>query len=161
MLTLTKDKMQPKIIPQERALDYIMGGNSTFTLVTESTRYTYKIIERVIGDGSTIYAVMVLCGPDNTSNYRKFATIKEVNGMPKLELIGRTTNYIEYFELIKKLYYSLLFNNYEQISAWQVWHTGRCSRCGRLLTVPESIEKGIGPECESRVNAFIDNYSIL
>ncbi len=158
MLTLTTKQMEAKIIPHEKALDYIMGGNSTFTLVADTKRYTYKILERVIGDGSSVYAVMVLVGPDNTRNYREFAKIKEVDGMPKLELICRTTNYIEYFELIKKLYYSLLFNSYTQISGWEVWHTGRCSRCGRLLTVPESIEKGIGPECESRINAFIDSY---
>jgi hypothetical protein len=26
-------------------------------------------------------------------------------------------------------------------------HEGKCGRCGRLLTVPSSIESGIGPEC--------------
>src|ERR1019366_4832357 len=30
----------------------------------------------------------------------------------------------------------------------EVWHEGKCGRCGRKLTVPESIERGIGPECE-------------
>lgn len=153
--------MQPKIIPLEKALDYIMGGNATFTLVVSEKRYTYKIIERVVENNETIYSVMVLVGPDNVNNYRKFATIKDVDGMPKLELIGRTTNYIEYFEWIKKLYYGLLFNDYSKILDWQIWHTGRCSRCGRLLTVPESIENGIGPECASRINAFIDNYTML
>jgi hypothetical protein len=29
----------------------------------------------------------------------------------------------------------------------EVWHEGRCGRCGRALTVPESVERGIGPEC--------------
>jgi hypothetical protein len=28
-----------------------------------------------------------------------------------------------------------------------VHHEGRCGRCGRTLTVPESIESGFGPEC--------------
>lgn len=31
------------------------------------------------------------------------------------------------------------------------WHEGRCGRCGRRLTVPESIESGFGPECAGRV----------
>lgn len=30
-----------------------------------------------------------------------------------------------------------------------VLHEGRCGRCGRTLTHPESIESGIGPECAS------------
>lgn len=29
----------------------------------------------------------------------------------------------------------------------EVWHEGRCGRCGRRLTVPESIANGLGPEC--------------
>lgn len=149
-----------KIIPLENALDYIMGGNSTFTLVCNNTRYTYKILERFLADGSSIYAVFILSGPDNVNNYRQFARIKVIDGMPKLELLGRTTNIIEYFEYIKMLYYGLLFQDYSKISDWQVWHTGRCSRCGRLLTVPESIENGIGPECATKVNTFIDNFVI-
>lgn len=31
------------------------------------------------------------------------------------------------------------------------WHEGRCGRCGRRLTVPESIESGFGPDCIGRV----------
>jgi hypothetical protein len=29
----------------------------------------------------------------------------------------------------------------------EVWHEGRCGRCGIRLTHPESIESGFGPEC--------------
>jgi hypothetical protein len=29
----------------------------------------------------------------------------------------------------------------------EIWHEGSCLRCGRKLTVPESIESGYGPEC--------------
>ncbi len=32
----------------------------------------------------------------------------------------------------------------------EVWHEGRCGRCGRKLTVPESIGLGLGPECAGR-----------
>jgi hypothetical protein len=33
-----------------------------------------------------------------------------------------------------------------------IHHEGRCGRCGRTLTVPESINLGIGPECASKMN---------
>ena len=29
-------------------------------------------------------------------------------------------------------------------------HSGSCGRCGRKLTVPESIDTGLGPECAGR-----------
>jgi hypothetical protein len=39
------------------------------------------------------------------------------------------------------------------VDQWQidVWHESRCGRCGRKLTVPESIESGFGPECLTKV----------
>ena len=33
-----------------------------------------------------------------------------------------------------------------------VHHEGKCGRCGRTLTVPESVERGIGPECSSKMS---------
>ena len=30
---------------------------------------------------------------------------------------------------------------------FEIWHEGKCGRCGRKLTVPESIACGFGPEC--------------
>ena len=35
----------------------------------------------------------------------------------------------------------------------ELWHAGRCSACGRLLTDPESIQRGLGPVCAERVGA--------
>jgi hypothetical protein len=29
----------------------------------------------------------------------------------------------------------------------EIWHEGRCGKCGRTLTVPDSIANGLGPEC--------------
>jgi hypothetical protein len=32
-----------------------------------------------------------------------------------------------------------------------VHHEGRCGKCGRTLTVPSSIEAGIGPDCAAKM----------
>jgi hypothetical protein len=34
----------------------------------------------------------------------------------------------------------------------EIWHEGRCGRCSRPLTVPESIETGLGPECARKLS---------
>lgn len=34
-------------------------------------------------------------------------------------------------------------------------HEGRCARCGKKLTVPESIDSGLGPECRLRQMAGV------
>ena len=33
------------------------------------------------------------------------------------------------------------------LSRADVYHSGTCSRCGRVLTTPESIRSGLGPVC--------------
>lgn len=158
MINLSENQ-NSKLIPLESALDYIMGGNSLFTAAWKGTRFTFKILERANENAEgTYFRVSVLNGPDNVSNYRPIADIRDVNGMPKIELIKKTVHYVESFEFIKKIYYSLLFTDFKSIDGCEIWHNGRCSRCGRLLTVPESIAKGIGPECENRVNLFVEQY---
>ncbi len=32
----------------------------------------------------------------------------------------------------------------------EFWHEGKCARCGRKLTTPESIQRGLGPECAEK-----------
>ena len=39
------------------------------------------------------------------------------------------------------------------IVGFEVWHEGKCGRCGAKLTVPESVASGFGPECVKLVNA--------
>jgi hypothetical protein len=36
---------------------------------------------------------------------------------------------------------------------YAVHHEGRCGRCGRPLTVPSSIETGLGPDCAAKIAA--------
>jgi hypothetical protein len=30
---------------------------------------------------------------------------------------------------------------------FKIWHRGFCAKCGKALTVPESILTGVGPDC--------------
>src|ERR1700752_4765990 len=36
----------------------------------------------------------------------------------------------------------------------EIWHEGTCGRCARPLTDPQSIARGIGPECASKMECF-------
>ncbi len=49
-----------------------------------------------------------------------------------------------------------LLKNIERLEAFSklaIYHEGHCCKCGLPLTVPESIDSGIGPECQKRVYA--------
>lgn len=37
--------------------------------------------------------------------------------------------------------------HYTEYDKIELWHHGECSMCGRALTDPKSIERGIGPVC--------------
>lgn len=42
--------------------------------------------------------------------------------------------------------------NQEQVPNFiEFWHEGICGKCGRHLTVPESINNGLGPVCRKRM----------
>ncbi len=38
----------------------------------------------------------------------------------------------------------------DDLRSVRVLHEGRCGRCGRKLTVPASIDTGLGPECRGK-----------
>lgn len=40
-----------------------------------------------------------------------------------------------------------LFDRNKIYDCLRFWHQGYCGRCGKVLTVPKSIEQGFGPVC--------------
>jgi hypothetical protein len=122
---------------------FIKAGKAIFTLVNEESgnRFTYKV-KRC--DNKKIWFVSVLNGPDNYSNYMYLGTIfdKDFNSTSKSKISKDSLSY-KAFDWLNKM---LNFDK-ELPENVKVLHEGRCGRCGRRLTVPESIESGFGPEC--------------
>lgn len=50
---------------------------------------------------------------------------------------------------VKAFNYFWTVQNLDQLT---IRHEGRCGRCGRTLTHPESIDLGIGPECAGKIS---------
>jgi hypothetical protein len=139
--------MESKKLASEHALPFILGGNALFTLRSLKTgkRFTYKVTAPKKNDTDTteVYWVRLLTGADNENTFTYIGFIKKQNGVwgfiPKIG--GNGSHYLEFgFNKI----ISLELHNVNL----EVWHEGKCCRCGRTLTVPESIEDGIGPECK-------------
>ena len=92
----------------------------------------------------------LLNGPDNYENYVFLGTI-----FPDGFRHGRKSNITESAPSSKAFswFYGLLAEG--RVSEHiEVWHEGKCGRCGRKLTVPESISIGMGPECSARLLPF-------
>lgn len=139
------------------ALRYMTAGHARVTLRSQrtGTRYTYRLAfakDRATGkpDPSTIF-VSVLNGPDNTADYKWFANLKgsrlfigRKNPKPG-DLTSETPSVKAFNWAWSRLIADMIP---EQLD---VWHEGSCGRCGRDLTVPESVESGFGPECRSKI----------
>jgi hypothetical protein len=125
--------------------DFILGGKALFTVENQTTgkRFTFKVRQKTNPDGTlTPHFVSVLVGPDNTKNYAFLGCVfnKQVFRHGRKSKLSIEDQRVKAFAWIFEN-----SNNLPQNIV--VYHHGRCGKCGRLLTVPESIKSGLGPKC--------------
>jgi len=71
---------------------------------------------------------------------RKTKTLRSSGYAPKDHIGIQTINWlIEHWDTLEK---------FEDDGKLAMYHQGVCCKCGMTLTVPESIENGIGPQCK-------------
>lgn len=90
--------------------------------------------------------VSYLNGPDNWENYKSFGTMQS----------GRLVGFRKYDGQLnrqKGAVSRLLAGNDAQLAGLKSYgmESGKCGICSRRLTTPESIERGIGPECAAKL----------
>lgn len=132
----------PNAIPDLKR--FMLAGNAVFTVVSgkTGTRFTYKV--RAPEDATNdIRFVSVLKGPNNETDYGYLGFIKGgkyVHGVKSK--IGADAPSAKAARWVCQRTVEG-----QPIAGVTVFHEGKCGRCGRRLTVPESIESGFGPEC--------------
>ena len=129
------------------ARQFILAGKATITLVSKKTetRFTYRI--NASKDGGVNF-VSLLTGSDNENSYSYFGYIRRgvfFGGGAKAKVSKEAPGAVAFAWAWMRLSKDILPETLE------VWHEGRCGRCGRKLTVPSSIASGIGPECASKM----------
>lgn len=147
------------------ALTYILAGNAYVTLRSRATgtRYTYRVaLAKKTAEQAGLWAdertdlrryfVSLLTGPENMDDYSYIGLVEQAGtNRPTFRLTKKSKMTRDSAPVkavswaVEKLALGVLPDSLE------VWHEGRCGRCGRPLTVPESIAAGIGPECASRM----------
>lgn len=143
------------------ALNYILAGNAKVTLVSKKTgtRFTYRVREPNPTTHNTgavqafskrkILFVSLLTGPDNDTSYSYLGQIypSDMNYQH-----GRKSR-ISVLALSAKAF-AWFWDNLQEgkiPDQLEVWHEGTCGKCGRSLTDPQSIARGIGPVCAAGV----------
>jgi hypothetical protein len=127
------------------AVRYILAGRATVTLVSQKTgqRYTYKVTAPKKGSPSTRF-VSLLRGSNNEGDYTYMGAIfggERFTTTPKSRVAQDAPSYRAFNWALGKLLQGVVPENLE------IWHSGCCGKCGRKLTVPESIASGLGPVC--------------
>lgn len=139
------------LIPINKALNFIMAGNSMFTFKVDklNVRFTYKVLKTKHDENK--FWVFVLTGPDNRFDYTKFGVIKKVFNQYVFERITSSRIKEDSKSFLTFVWGFKLVKRGTEAENLEIWNTGRCCKCGAKLTNPQSVEDGIGPECKRSV----------
>jgi|SRR5271166_5989662 len=137
---------QGQITDVKMALNFIKAGKAkmTFVSLSSGTRFTYKVTvaEKKQPTDADVWFVSLLNGPDNFRNYAYIGIIR--NTQFAWTAKSRVKEDAPSLIAFKFVFESLSKGT---MRGFEVWHEGKCGRCGRALTVPQSIADGFGPEC--------------
>ena len=129
---------------QERESSPILPDHTTpngiYTVVMQGYRYTIKLADDWREDSSKdSQCAYFLNGPDNERNYKGFAFVKgnQYHVWSKHKSNIQLTTALAF----------LLQSDFMVHGLEYAVSSGNCWRCGRTLTVPASIHRGLGPIC--------------
>lgn len=138
-------------IEQSTALEVLLAGNSEFILHSTKTNedFRFKLCKQKKKDnanefiyfvnywlnGEYVYAGLLWF----TESEAKFSTGK--NG----KMPANSKEIKSLLFVINKLF------NQETVQFLEIYHTGRCSKCGKKLTDLDSMLTGLGPTCSKNL----------
>jgi len=131
--------------------DFIQAGNATFTVQLSDTEwYTYKVrVKEGLNGGDPVHFISLLTGPDNMGDFNYLGMLSPETGSVRLTRASRFSEDSRPVKVVRRAI-ARLRSGEAFPEGTGVFHEGRCGRCGRKLTVPESIATGFGPECAGR-----------
>lgn len=122
-------------------------ADGTYTVVREDGYETIKVRTGKTGHWEGRKIISYLAGPDNEADYVSFGELErgEVKVWKKYqtETMRSKVRAAEFLVRGSSEDVAKAGHQYALVS-------GRCYKCGRTLTVPASINRGLGPECAKR-----------
>lgn len=119
------------------------GEHRTFSIKTQSKDANFAPGKRVIG---------LLTGSNNELDYTGFAFLSDDDEIvvwksKRIDASGKPTIFMWYKYILEVLLCGFPNTKNLDMTRYKVFEERRCMRCNRTLTTPESIQRGIGPEC--------------
>jgi len=138
-------RLPVRIDSAAKAKAYFLGGKATFTLYSLKTKkyLTYRIV--VCKSDARFHFVWA----HTHAGYRYVGAIKESTKFKPISYFVPTKKSLAQNHFLFKVFKWVWGHVYNDSLPFNllIYHDGTCCRCGRLLTDPESIKRGIGPEC--------------
>lgn len=130
--------------------NFIFGGNATITLesVKSNKHFTFKVRIAKKDDDNSPFFVSLLTGADNYSNYSYIGIITSDKKSFKITQKSKVKSDTISFKAFNYFFTQLMKNKINP--DLKIYHSGTCGRCGRKLTDPESIKRGLGPYCATK-----------
>ena len=140
---------------------YLFGcrHSATFTIVSKKTNSHFTFCMRREPKKQNFFFVDGLVGSDNTKDYSFLGTIRRnydfpgwtFNWSPKSPVADDAPLIVAIDFFIARLNYDRDLN----LAKIEFWYSGRRSQCGRVLTVPESLARGMGPKCRAKAGELL------
>jgi hypothetical protein len=169
-------KYEAAPLPADVAKVFILGGKvkgathpgSIFTLNVPadfankndcSDHYTYKVrFKPATGSFPDSWMVSLLNGPDNWRNYVYIGMLNPETGEFRTTKRSKAGDDAWSVRFVRRIFAALWekgssFSKLHE-AGFDLLHAGRCGLCGKRLTTPESIERGIGPRCWAKLGGI-------
>lgn len=122
----------------------------TYTVVFSENQYETIKIERVKnGALAGRYIASFLSGPDNELDFQGFAFVNEYGDVHTWKKYNNLEGGLKYRAV--QIILQDIDGAKEKGQEAYAMRSGRCSRCGRKLTVPASLHRGLGPDCAGMI----------
>ena len=135
----------------EDARQFVFAGNAIVTLesLKTGTHFTFKV--RQATDKETqepkpgmFFVNLLTNGSADEGDFQYLGMVRDGQfSLTRASRAGVDAPSVKAFGFFMKLQ--------ELHPALVIRHEGRCGHCGRTLTVPESIDRGIGPDCWAKL----------
>ena len=124
---------------------FLLAGNAhvTFQSKRTGTRFTYRVVGNSKSEGPSHF-VHVLTGPDEYAYLGVIWDSRAYAHGRKSRIFSSAKSNVAFSWCWSRLSAGKMPADLE------IWHEGRCGKCGRRLTDPESISSGLGPVCAKR-----------
>lgn len=134
------------------AVVFLKAGHATLTVKSNRTgdHRTFRVSRKEEENGSfSPFFLSLLTGPSNESSYTYVGIVDPESLDVRLTKKSKFTCDSVPVRVWRYVASHLMTGQFPDDA--EIMHDGTCGACGRKLTTPESIDRGIGPDCWERM----------